>query len=114
MIIVRHPGRACLGPPQEPGLADVRLYMDGRERTAEGDEVVEAVDLVRRRVVLPTGAEEPVLDANFLVLLSGPAQFLIDIADGYERAVDCVIHFLPVQRDCAEGLIVVWAAIVMY
>jgi hypothetical protein len=88
MIIVRHPGRACLGPPQEPGLADVRLYMDGRERTAEGDEVVEAVDLVRRRVVLPTGAEEPVLDANFFVLLSGPAQFLIDIADGYERAVD--------------------------
>ena len=48
MIIVRHPGRACLGPPQEPGLADVRVYMDGREQTAEGDEVVEAVDLVRR------------------------------------------------------------------
>ena len=34
-----------------------------------------------------TGAEEPVLDANFLVLLSGPAQFLIDVAGGYERAV---------------------------
>ena len=103
MIIVRHPGRACLGPPQEPGLADVRVYMDGRERTAEGDEVVEAVDLVRRRVVLPTGAEE-----------SGPAQFLIDIADGYERAVDWCNTLPSFQRDCAEGLIVVWAAIVMY
>ena len=48
MIIVRHPGRASRGPPQELGLADVRMYMDGREQTAEGDEVVEAVDLVRR------------------------------------------------------------------
>ena len=88
MIIVRHPRRTCLVPPQEPGLADVRGHMDGREQTAEGDEVVEAVDIVRIPVVLPTGAEEPVLDANFLVLLSGPAQFLIDIAGGYERAVD--------------------------
>jgi hypothetical protein len=49
MIIVRHPGRACLGPPQELGLADVRVYMDGREQTAEGDEVAEAVDIVRIR-----------------------------------------------------------------
>jgi hypothetical protein len=87
MIIVRHPGRACLGPPQQPGLADVRAHMDGREQTAKGGEVVEAADIVRVPVVLPTGAEEPVLDANF-VLLSGPAQFLIDIAGGYERAVD--------------------------
>ncbi len=87
MIIVRHPGRTCLVPPQEPGLADVRVHMDGREQTAEADEVVEAADIVRIPVVLSTGAEEPVLDANFLVLLSGPAQFLIDIAGGYERAV---------------------------
>ena len=57
--------------------------MDGRERTAEGDEAVGAGDIVRAPVVLPTGAEEPVLDANFLVLLSGPAEFLIDIAGGY-------------------------------
>ena len=63
---------------------DVRVHMDGREQTAEADEVVE---VVRIPVVLSTGAEEPVLDANFLVLLSGPAQFLIDIAGGYERAV---------------------------
>ena len=61
--------------------------MDGRERTAEEDEVVGARDIVRASVVLSTGAEKPVLDANFLVLLSGPAQFLIDIAGGYERAV---------------------------
>ena len=62
--------------------------MDGRERTAEGDEVVEAVDIVRIPVVLPPGAEEPVLDTNFLVLLCGPAQFLIDIPRGYKRTVD--------------------------
>jgi hypothetical protein len=49
MIIVRHPGRTCLVPPQEPGLADVRVYMDGRDQTAEGDEVAEAVDIVRVR-----------------------------------------------------------------
>ena len=44
--------------------------MDGREQTAEADEVVEVVDIVRILVVLSTGAEEPVLDANFLVLPS--------------------------------------------
>jgi hypothetical protein len=88
MIIVRHPGRICLVPPQEPGLADVRAHMDGREQTAKGGEVVEAADIVRIPVVLPTGTEEPLIDANFLVLLSGPTQFLIDIAGGYERAVD--------------------------
>ena len=63
------------------------MHMDGREQTAEADEVVEVVDIVRIPVVLSTGAEGPVLDANFLVLLSGPAQFLIHIAGGYERAV---------------------------
>ncbi len=83
MIIVRHPGRTCLVLPQEPGRADVRVHMDGRERTAEGDEVVGAGGIVQAPVVLPTGAEEPVLDANFLVLLPGPNEFLIDIAGGY-------------------------------
>jgi hypothetical protein len=43
MIIVRHPGRTCLVPPQEPGPAG------GREQTAEGDEVAEAVDILRIR-----------------------------------------------------------------
>jgi hypothetical protein len=56
--------------------------MDGRERTAEGDQVVEAVDIVRIPVVLPMGAKEPVFDANSLVLLSDSAQFLIDFAGG--------------------------------
>jgi hypothetical protein len=56
--------------------------MDGREQTAGADEVV---NIVRIPVVLSTGAEEPVLGANFLVLLSGSA--LIDIAGGYERVV---------------------------
>ena len=64
-----------------------RTWMGGN-KPPKGGEVVEAADIVRIPVVLPTGAEEPVLDANFLVLLSGPAQFLIDIAGGYERAVD--------------------------
>ena len=61
--------------------------MDRREQTAEADKVVSVVDIVRIPVVFWTGAAKPVLDANFLVLLSGPAQFLIDVADGYERAV---------------------------
>jgi hypothetical protein len=63
------------------------MHVDGREQTAEADKVVEVVHTVRIRVVLSTRAEEPVLDANLLVLLSGPAQFLIDIAGGCERAV---------------------------
>jgi hypothetical protein len=49
MIIVRHPGKTALVPPQEPGLADGWVCMDGREQTAEGDEVAEAVDIVRIR-----------------------------------------------------------------
>jgi hypothetical protein len=67
MIIVRHPGRACLGPPQEPGLADVRMYMDGWERTAEGDEVVEAVDIVRIPSVFLDGSGGIGTWRNFLV-----------------------------------------------
>jgi len=34
---------------------DVRAHMDGREQTAEADEVVEVVDIVRIPVVLRFG-----------------------------------------------------------
>ena len=89
--------------------------MDGREQTTEADEVVEVVDIVRIPVVLSTGAEEPVLDANFLVLPSGPAQFLIDIAGGYERAVGwCKCTSFQSNGIVLKVLSFVWVAIVMY
>jgi len=71
-----------------PGLAGVRVHVGGRDQTTEGDEVVEAVDRVRTPVLLPTGAEEPVLDAKALVRLCSPAQFLAEIGGGYERVID--------------------------
>ena len=67
--------------------------MEGREQTAEADEVVSVLDIVRIPVVFSMGAEEPVLKANFLVLLCTRGQLV------------GVIHLLPVQR-CAGGLIV--------
>jgi hypothetical protein len=54
--------------------------MEGREQTAEADEVVSVPEIVQIPVVFSMEAEEPVLDANFLVLLCGLAQFLIDVA----------------------------------
>ena len=41
-----------VGHAQEPGPADVRLYVDRREQPAEADQVVEVVDVVRIPVVL--------------------------------------------------------------
>ena len=75
--------------------------MDGREQTAEADEVDSVLDRVRRPAVFWTGAEEPVLEANFLILLCGPAQFLIDVAGGYERAVGWCNTFPSSPTDCA-------------
>jgi len=69
MIIVRPPGRTCLGLPQEPGLAAVRVHMDGRERTAEGDEVLpfyqyisnfRSYDRFRRRFLGRIGRFDPI------------------------------------------------------
>jgi hypothetical protein len=80
--------------------------MEGREQTAEADEVVSVPVIVRIPVVFSMGAEEPVLDANFLVLLCGPAQFLIDVACGYERAVGWSNTLPSSPTDCTEGLIV--------
>ncbi len=83
--------------PQQPGPADVGVNVDGREQTAEADEVVEVVDVVRVPVVLADGAQEAVLDADLLVLLPGPPQFLVHIAGGHEGTIG-VVHLFPIQR----------------
>ena len=89
---------------QEPGPADVGLDVDGREQAAEADQVVEVVDVVRVPVVLLAGAEVQVVDADLLVLLLGPAQLLVDVAGGHQRAVG-VVHLVPVERHGAELLV---------
>ena len=50
--------------------------MEGREQTAEADEVVSVLDIVRIPVVFSMGAEEPVLEVNFLVLLCTRGQLV--------------------------------------
>jgi hypothetical protein len=47
--------------------------MDGREQTAEADEVVEVVDVMWIPIVLVAGAKVKVLNADLLVLRPGPA-----------------------------------------
>ena len=83
---------------QQPGPADVRLNLDGRKQTAEADEVVEVVDVVRIPVVLGGGTHVGVLHADLLVLLLGQAQSLVHIGRGNERAVG-VIDLFPIQLD---------------
>ena len=83
--------------PEQDGAADVRVHVDGREQPAEADQVVEIVDVVRVPVVLPAGPEEGVLDADLLVFLPGPAQFLVDIAGRDQRTIG-VVHLVPRQR----------------
>jgi hypothetical protein len=63
----------CVGHSQEPRPADVRVNMDGREQTAEADEVVEVVDVMWIPIVLVAGAKVKVLNADLLVLRPGPA-----------------------------------------
>ena len=87
--------------PQEPGPADVRVNLDGREQAAEADQVVEVVDVVRVPVVLAGGAQVRVLDADLLVLLLGPAQFLVHVAGGHQRTVG-VVHLFPIQLHRAQ------------
>ena len=86
----------CVRHSQEPGPADVRVNVDGREQTAEADEVVQVVDVVRIPVVLADGAQEGVLHADLLVLLPGPAQLLVNIAGGHEGTIG-VVHLFPIQ-----------------
>jgi hypothetical protein len=83
--------------PQQHGPAEVRVHVDRREQTAETDEVVHVVDVVGIPVVTALRAEKGVLDADLLVFLSNPAQFLVDIAGGHQGTIG-VVHFIPIQR----------------
>ena len=87
---------------QQPRAAQVRLHVDRREQSAEADQVVHVVDVVRVPVVLPARAQEAVRDADLLVLLAGPAQFLVDVARRDQRAVG-VVDLLPIQGDAVGG-----------
>ncbi len=87
-----HPRR-----PQQHGAAEVGVHVDRRVEAAEADQVVEVVDVVRVPVVLGGVAEVGVLDADLLVLLTAPAQFLVDVVGGHHGAVG-EPHLVPVQR----------------
>ena len=88
---------------QEPRPADVGLDVDGREQAAEANQVVEVVDVVRVPVVLLAGAEVQVLDPDLLVLLLGPAELLVDVGGGDQRAVR-VVHLVPAKIHAGERL----------
>jgi hypothetical protein len=77
--------------------------MNGREQTSEADEVVEVVNVVRVPVVLGTGAEIEVIYIYLLILLLGPAQFLVDVAGAHQRTIG-VVHLFPIQWYFAEFL----------
>ena len=86
-----HPGR-----PQQHGAADVRIDVNRRIETAEADEVVEIVDVVRVPVVLGRVAEVGVLDADLLELLTAPPELLVDVVRRHHRAVR-EPHLVPVE-----------------
>ena len=88
---------------QEPRPADVGLDVDGREQAAEANQVVEVVDVVRVPVVLLAGAEVQVLDPDLLELLLGPAELLVDVGGGDQRAVR-VVHLVPAKIHAGERL----------
>ena len=88
---------------QEPRAADVGLDVDRREQAAEADQVVEVVDVVRVPVVLLAGAEVQVLDPDLLVLLLRPAELLVDVGGGDQRAVG-VVHLVPAKIHAGERL----------
>jgi hypothetical protein len=91
----------CMRHPKEPGPADVRVHLNGREQTPEADEVVEVVDVVRIPVVPANGAEEGVFHADLFELLPGPTEFLVDVAGGHEGAIG-VEHLFPIQWNRAQ------------
>ena len=61
------------------------------------------MDVVRVPVVLGAGAKVAVLDADFLVLLFGPTQFLVNVAGGDQGTIG-VVDLFPIQRYGAEFL----------
>ena len=85
---------------EEPGAPDVGVDVDRGEQATEADQVVHVVDVVRVPVVLPPGAQEGVLDAELLELLTGPAQLLVDVARRHQGAVG-VVDLAPVQGNGA-------------
>ena len=82
--------------PDQAGAADVGLDVDGREAAAVAHQVVEVVDVVRVPVVLGGGAQELVRDADLLELFLHPAELLVDVAGGDQRAVG-VVELVPVH-----------------
>ena len=76
------------------------MDMDRGIQSAKADQVVEIVDVVRVPVVLGCVAEVGVLDADLLVLLTAPAQFLVHVIGGYHGAVG-EPHLFPVQWYCS-------------
>ncbi len=96
---LHHPALVDPRRPQQHGAADVGVDGDRGIQTSEADQVVEVVDIVRVEVVLGCGAEVGVLDADLLVLLTAPAQLLVDIVSRHHRAVG-VPHLFPVQWYC--------------
>ena len=93
---LHHPTLVDPRRPQQHGAADVGVDGDRGIQAAETDQVIEVVDIVRVEVVLGCGAEVGVLDADLLVLLTAPAQLLVDIVGGYHGAVG-EPHLFPVQ-----------------
>ncbi len=83
---------------QQSGPTDVRVNVDGRKQTTEADEVVQVVDVVRIPVVFARRSQEGVLHADLLELFPRPAQFLVDIAGGYEWTIR-VVHLFPIKLD---------------
>jgi hypothetical protein len=70
--------------------------VDRGKQTAEADQILHVVDVVWIPVVPALGAKEGVFDADLLVFLTGPTEFLIDVARRDEGAVG-VVNFLPIQ-----------------
>ena len=93
-----------VGRTQQLGPADVGVNVNRREESAEADQVVHVVDVVRIPVVLTARTEEGVLDAELLVLLTHPAELLVDVA-GRDQGAVRVVHLAPGQRNGARDLL---------
>ena len=88
-----HPGR-----PEQHRAADVRMDVDRRVETAEADQVVEVVNVVRVPIVLRRVPEVGVLDADLLELLPAPPKLLVDVVRRDHGAVG-EPDLVPAQRD---------------
>ena len=57
------------------------MNMDRGIQSTEADQVIEVVDVVRVPVVLGCVAEVGVFNADLLVLLTAPAQLLVNVVE---------------------------------